>query len=577
MASSGNFCTMNTLVKGTENVSSGNCKLDMTTNNRGALGNYEIPLTGKWYFECFAQMGAGVEGYVGISDIETDLQSSRGGITDSNMYGFGFSQYSGSNFFSIKVTGGTADTAGRIDEGTTNNAVLGIAINRDDDEIKLYTNNTLRFTLSISATTLYYPFFGVGGTNNSSYFMYLNAGPDSTFGGNKTAGGNADENGFGDFFYSPPTGFLALCSANLPISADIDPAGDNGADENPTKQFNVVTWTGDGTTSRSISVGLQPDFIWFKSRSSAFSHRLYDTSRGINSNGGKRLFSNSTGAEVDQTSGQDISAVGSDGFTTGASDDIYTNDTNDGGNHVAWCWRANGGVTSSNTDGSITSTVQANTKAGFSIITYTGNGSGGATFGHGLSAKPDFFIVKSRSGGTGRNWAVYHSSQGATKYVELDSNGPFFTSSLRWNNTEPTNSLISLGTTASVNANTENFVCYAWHSVEGYSKFGSFEGNSNADGPFIYTGFRPRLVFCKAADASENWQVRDTARSPFNADSQVRLYWNSNAAEGAASTASPIDFLSNGFKVRGSNSEINTNTIVFGAWGDVPFKYNNTF
>ena len=264
MASSGNFCTMNPLVKGTENVSSGNCKLDMTTNNRGALGNYEIPLTGKWYFECFAQMGAGLEGYVGISDIETDLQSSRGGITDSNMYGFGFSQYSGSNFFSIKVTGGTADNSGRIDEGTTNNAVLGIAINRDDDEIKLYTNNTLRFTLSISATTLYYPFFGVGGSNNSSVFMYLNAGQDSTFGGNKTAGGNADGNGFGDFFYSPPTDFLALCSANLPISADIDPAQTD--DDYPSKQFNAVAYDSTGS-GQSISVGFKPDLVWIKCRS----------------------------------------------------------------------------------------------------------------------------------------------------------------------------------------------------------------------------------------------------------------------------------------------------------------------
>ena len=157
------------------------------------------------------------------------------------------------------------------------------------------------------------------------------------------------------------------------------------------------------------------------------------------------------------------------------------------------------------------------------------------------------------------------------------TNSVFSDNNTFWNDTEPTTSVISIGTNNRVNGSSKNIVCYAWHSVEGYSKFGSFEGNSNADGPFIYTGFRPRLVFCKAADASENWQVRDTARSPFNADSQVRLYWNSNAAEGAASTASPIDFLSNGFKVRGSNSEINTNTIVFGAWGDVPFKYNNTF
>ena len=142
---------------------------------------------------------------------------------------------------------------------------------------------------------------------------------------------------------------------------------------------------------------------------------------------------------------------------------------------------------------------------------------------------------------------------------------------------DPTNTVFYTNWTEGSNEYPYNHIAYCWHSVEGYSKFGSFEGNSNADGPFIYTGFRPRLVFCKAIDATENWQVRDTARSTSNANSQVRIYWNSNAAEGSASTASPIDFLSNGFKVRGSNSEINSNTIVYGAWGDVPFKYNNTF
>ena len=141
----------------------------------------------------------------------------------------------------------------------------------------------------------------------------------------------------------------------------------------------------------------------------------------------------------------------------------------------------------------------------------------------------------------------------------------------------PTSTVFTTNYTEGSNENTYNNVAYCWHGVEGYSSFGSFEGNSNADGPFVHTGFRPRLVFCKAIDATENWQIRDTARSTFNADSQVRIYWNSNAAEGSASTASPIHFLANGFKVRGSNTEINSNTIVYGAWGDVPFKYNNAF
>ena len=566
MASSGNFCVMNPLVKGTENVSSGNCKLDMTTNNRGALGNFEIPLTGKWYFECFAQMGSAVEGYVGISDIETDLQSSRGGITDSNMYGFGFSQYTGSNYFAIKVTAGTADNSGRIDTGSTNNAVLGIAINRDDNEIKLYTNNTLRFTLSISATTLYYPFFGVGGANNSSYFMYLNAGQDSSFGGNKTAGGNADGNGFGDFFYSPPTNHLALCSANLPISDDIDPAQTD--DDIPTKQFGIGLYTGQSGGGNSVVCGFQPDLIWGKLRSGSQTGILIDSSRGQG-----LLFSATTDDE--QTSnGPFISSYNSDGFTFGSSG---SNPNDNGGSYVAWCWRANGGTTASNSEGDITSTVQANTKAGFSIVTYTGNrtSSGVSTVGHGLSSAPDMVITKSRS--NSGNWWVQHiGTSTASKMLNLQATSAETDKSGNGTLSRPTATVFGTNHTDGLGTNGETHIAYCWHSVEGYSKFGFFEGNNDDDGAFIYTGFRPRLVFIKNIDATNRWIVHDSARRTFN-PMNLPLDWDESYGE-YTSASRQIDFLSNGFKCRTSDASINgSNTYVYGAWGDVPFKYNNTF
>ena len=562
---SGNFCTWNPLVKGTENVSSGNCKLDMTTGNRGALGNFEIPLTGKWYFEGYIKMAANLEGVIGVSDAEVDLQSSRGGKNDGNTEALNFSQYSGSNYYAIKIDGGSEDAGGKIDLGTTDHAVIGVAVNRDDNELKLYANNTLRFTLTLSATTKYFPWCGVGGGTNSSVFVYLNAGQDSTFGGNKTAGGNADGNGFGDFFYSPPSNHIALCSANLPISDDIAPAQTD--DDYPAKQFGVLTWTGTGSSNALTGLGFAPDLCWIKKRNSSQSHVLMDSTRGTS----KALESN-TNSQEDTSFTQGVTAFGTDGFTVGT----HTQVNNSSDTYVGWCWRANGGTTASNSNGSITSTVQSNDKAGFSIITWTASGSNGS-IGHGLSAAPDWHLIKKRND-SGSGWAVYHKSMGATKYLRLDTSGSASTFQYTYNNTEPDATKIYLGDNGLTNhPSGDTYICYAWREILGYSAFGKFEGNSDTDGPIIVTNFRPRLVFCKAIDASENWQVRDTARSTFNADSQVRIYWNSNAAEGSASTASPIEFLSNGFKVRGSNSEINSNTIIYGAWGDIPTRYGNTF
>jgi hypothetical protein len=571
MASSGNFPLWSPLIKDSTNLSQGNTRFTGATNNRGAMTSFAIPSGTKFYVELLVKQANYYNIVFGIANPEFNLATYD--ESDASLNGFIFSGYNNNDWRTNPLVNGSRQGWNLLSDDTTSLRVMALTINRVDNEIKCYFDNTLitNGTISISATETYHLVCAFAGGANANIHMNINGGHDSTGAGDFSAGSATDENGFGEFQNTPPTGFLAPSSANLPISADIDPAGDDGADENPTKQFGVVTYTGNATTGQAITgMGCQPDLVWAKMRSSTQSNFLSDTSRGIN----KFLFSDNTNAEGTGGGYATVySSFDSDGFTLGTSG---SGPNDSGRTYVAWGWRANGGVTSSNSSGSITSTVQANTKSGFSIITYTGTGSN-ATIGHSLSAKPDFFIVKSRSGGTGRNWAVYHSSQGATKYAELDSNGPFYTSSLRWNNTEPTNSLISLGTTASVNANTENFVCYAWHNVEGYSKFGSFEGNSDTDGPMIVTNFRPRLVFCKSADASENWQVRDTARSTFNADSQVRIYWNSSGAEGSASTASPIDFLSNGFKVRGSNSEINSNTIVYGAWADVPFKYNNTF
>jgi len=561
---SGNFFTWNPLVKGTENISSGNCKLDMTTNNRGALGNFEIPLTGKWYFEGYIKMASGLEGVIGVSDAEVDLQSNRGGKNDSNTEALNFSQYSGSNYFAIKIDGGSEDAGGRIDLGSTDNVVIGVAVNRDDNELKIYANNTLRFTLTLSATTKYFPWCGVGGGANSSAFVYLNAGQDSTFGGNKTAGGNADGNGFGDFFYSPPSDHIALSSANLPISADIDPAQTD--DDYPSKQFNVVTYTGNGSTINVTGVGFQPDFVWLKMRSPhAYNHMMFDTNRGVT----KHISSDRNNSEF--TTSNSLTSFDSDGFTYGS--ELSGNDSGD--SFVGYCWRANGGVTTTDTSGDISTVRQSNPKGGFAILTWTGNGSSSQRLPHGLGKRPTLVFAKRRD--AAQSWGVWSTFLGAnSKELQLDSNSAW-ESGAAWYESGMTTDFIGMNSSRNISGGTN--VAYVWTDIEGYSKCGSsYNGNADADGAFVYTGFRPRMIILRAVNvASDGWLMYDTARETFNVmDSVLKPH---DTATEYSNSAFRLDVLSNGFKLRSSDNAVNGTSYdpyIYMAWGDVPFKYNNT-
>jgi hypothetical protein len=568
MASSGNFSTWNPLryssISGIT-YSSGNCKVETTTGYPTCMNNF-APKTGKWYVEFYNHSNAG---YNVLGIVQQSSITKYGSWLPNEVYQKQYLYYSHNGQKSGRNSDGSGNTSSYGSSWGSGNQIIGCALDMDNGKVWWSLNGTFQASGDPAAgsnsafddldTTdgFFMAFSDYNG--GASGTMGINCGQDSTFGGAISAGGNADDNGFGDFKYAPPTGFLALCSANLPISADIDPAQ---TDDFPSKQFNCIAYTGTGSSNAVSGLGFKPDLVVIKNRSGTQGTKWTDSSRGVT----KVLQSAVTNAESTDSNG--LTAFGSDGFTVG-SDAGYNGSSN---NIIGWCWRANGGTTASDSNGSITSTVQANTKSGFSIITYTGTGSN-ATIGHSLSAKPDFFIVKSRSGGTGRNWAVYHSSQGATKYAELDNNGQFYTSSLRWNDTEPTDSLISLGTTGSVNASSENFVCYAWHNVEGYSKFGTYEGTANNEGAFVYTGFRPRLLFIKNSESASPWVIYDGARKGYNpADQQ---FWDENLAD---HTSYPLDLLSNGFKLRTSNATVNSaHTWIYGAWGDVPFKYNNTF
>lgn len=361
------------------------------------------------------------------------------------------------------------------------------------------------------------------------------------------------------FSYTPPTGFKALNTFNLP-----DPSIKAG-----NKHFDATTYTGNGSTQTITNSGsMQPDLVWIKNRSSASQdHTLVDSVRGIY----RTIRSDTTGAELLET-GFNVTAFNSNGFQVADnSAGGYNVNGSVGGTfsgasaHVAWQWKANGSAVT-NTAGSITSQVSANASAGFSIVTYTGTGAN-ATVGHGLGVAPKMVIVKNRSSAIG--WQVRHASVPVTQTLELQDVAAAYNSAV-WNNTAPTSSVFSLGTGLSINNNAQTYVAYCFSEVDGYSKFGSYTGNGSSDGPFVYLEFRPKFVMVKRTDSVGNWIIWDTVRNTYNATDYI-LYPNLSNAEGSGV---PIDSLSNGFKIRDTSTSDNASggTYIFMAFAESPFK-----
>ena len=327
--------------------------------------------------------------------------------------------------------------------------------------------------------------------------------------------------------------------------------------DKPTDYFNTKLYTGNGSTQSITGVGFQPDWIWGKNRSGANAHWVNDVIRGVDI----RLVPNATDAE-DNPGTDIVTSFDSDGFSLGSNTEGNAN----ANNYVSWNWKA-GGTASSNTSGSITSTVSANTTSGFSIVSYTGNGSAGATIGHGLGVSPSWIVTKKRSA-TG-SWVVYHKSQGATKFGILDTTASFGTSSSLWNDTEPTSSVFSVGTDADTNGSSATFIAYCFAEKKGFSKFGSYTGNGNADGTFVYTGFKPAFVLQKCTSTSTDWTLADNKRPGYN-ETNKRLVPNESASE---ATNNAIDFLSNGFKCRQDQANANGSgeTYIYMCFAENPF------
>jgi len=328
-----------------------------------------------------------------------------------------------------------------------------------------------------------------------------------------------------------------------------------------TEHFNTKLYTGNGSTQSITGVGFQPDLVWFKSRTTTNNHALFDVVRGAT----KWLESNSTDAE--QTYAGGLTSFDSDGFSVGNGSDVNLNSSS----QVAWNWKA-AGSTASNSSGSVTSTVSANTTAGFSICSFTQANSGPITIGHGLGVAPDMIIGKSR--GNTSNWQIYHKSLGTGKFIQLNSTAAEQTVANFWGTVNT--SIFTIGSNQ-IEANQPS-VYYCFAEKTGYSKFGSYTGNNNQDGPFIYTGFKPAFVLFKRSSAVENWSLYDNKRANEYNPTAYGLRPNINNAEsayGAGGAAGGIDILSNGFKIREGGTNINDGTYIYMAFGQSLVGSNN--
>jgi len=336
-----------------------------------------------------------------------------------------------------------------------------------------------------------------------------------------------------------------------------------------TDYFNTKLYTGNGGTQSITEVGFQPDFTWIKGRSYADDHALFDTIRGVT----KILYSNEVNAE--ETYANSLTAFDSDGFSIGSMAEVNTNSAT----LASWNWKAGTSFTndaSATGIGTIDSTGSVNDTAGFSIVSYTGTGSAG-TIKHGLSSVPYMMIIKKRNSATGSNWMVYHKSISGTGdgHIWLDLTNAKSTDINSWNNTAPTSSVFSIGTRTENNGSGDTFIAYCFAEKQGYSKFGSYTGNGNADGTFVYTGFKPAFVLLKNASGTYNWNMQDNKRDTFNPVDR-HLAPNLTAAEAESSNYN-VDFLSNGFKLRNNLTVWNASGAnhIYMAFAEAPLVGSN--
>ena len=528
----GNYAVLNPLDKySTNTVSNGN----LATNGVGLIRSTFGMTSGKWYWEFIAQSALCL---VGI----TTATANTAQYVGQNASGWGY--YANGN----KYTSGVPTAYGAA---YTTNDIIGVAFDADNGTLTFYKNGTSQGTAFAGLTSG--PYFAACGDNGS------------------TAQPTAANFGQSPFSISSvPSGFSALNTQNLPTPTIA--AGN--------KYFDATTYTGNSSNPRTFTgLGFQPDFIWLKRRSLGSSHLLLDAVRGFGLS--KELSSNATLDEGNSTTNTaaygSVTAATTDGFTvnTGSINADYVNTSSQ--TYVGWQWKGGNG-TVSNTSGSITSTVSANTSAGFSVVTFTQPSASPwtATVGHGLGVAPSMIIYKDRS--AVNNWLVYHSSLGATQYLYLSATNAAATGSNAFNNTAPTSTVFTTTAGSTFFGNSgATCVAYCFAPVAGYSAFGGFTANGvSGDGSFIYTGFLPRFILYKRTDSTSSWFIHDTSRQGYNVQGP-ELYPDSSAVE---ATATRLDILSNGFKIRAAaatNPNVSSATYIYACFASNPFKTSRAF
>ena len=524
--------------------------IDHSTNNTFGEGNllakggdnyaaatFLLPSSGKWYAE-FSKFGDGATQAVAITRAhQNTAYNGHLGLAD-------MVQYVSNGELGNRTRGDSSDATAWTNDA---DALIGVAVDMDNGAVYFAHDNTWQNSgnptsgaskTGAVATDLLTDnhgehLFSVQGYNgNTSYGMYANFGQR-------------------DFTYTPPTGYQALCSENLPEPTI----------KKPSDHFDVVTYTGNGSTQSITGLSFQPELVWTKERNGSDDHALWDTMRGVQ----KKYVTHSTADQATVSDG--LTAFDSNGFSVGANGVINQS----GQNYVAFCW--NGGSSAvAETAGSINSSVRANPTAGFSNLSYTGNATAGATVEHGLNAVPQWMIFKR----TSDNWILYHnrtSSSPEDDYYEWQSASNLATSgAFMLNNTLPTSSLFTLYSDGAVNASGDTVYWWGWSGVEGFSKFGSYVGNGSADGTMVHTGFKPAFVLTKYS--SGHWVLWHNKVEGYN-PTKTALLTNANNPEEALDSWA-VDFLSNGFKLRGTSVHVNGNgsNFIYMAFAEQPFKYS---
>lgn len=484
----GNYAVLNPLVPvSNTSITNANLTANVITASRTLYANLDLPTSGKWYCEFTPAAIAGTA--IGIHG---DAAQAKGYWSN-----------------------GTRDLSNAYGATYTVGDVIGCAFNVDSSSVEFFKNGVSQgVQTSVALNQINIPMVSISGTSTA----HINFGQRP-------------------FTYTPPAGFRALNTNNLPTPSIV-----NGANF-----MAATTYTGNAA-ARSLSnavnsVSFQPDLVWIKSRTpGATNHALFDSTRGTT----KYLSSNTTTGET--TLAQSLTAFGADGFSLGTDTTLVNANAN---SYVAWQWKES-------------------VAAGLDVVTYTGTGVA-RTVAHNLGKKPSLIICKGRD--TLVPWECYHSSLGATKYILLNSTTQAVTDIVSWNNTEPTSSVFTVGTSSGTNKLNENIVAYCFAEIAGFSRFGSYTGNGLADGPFVFCGFRPRFVMVKAAvGGAGNWCIWDSARNTFNVMNDM-IQADLPATEVPGTTN--IDFLSNGFKPRFASSNWNGSgvTYIFAAFAEVPSKY----